>query len=92
MKTIKELLTILLSEYQDITQPNPLYSHTGFGFTRMAEGAVKKNQLTSEEKDYLLNYMTDNKPSSATNPLYWWPSREVTPRIEFINNLISKID
>ena len=91
MKTIKELLTILLSEYQAITPPNPLYSHTGFGFTRMVEGAVKKNQLTSEEKDYLLNYLTDNKPIGVT-PFYWWPSREVTPRIEFINNLISKID
>lgn len=91
MKSTKELLMILLNEYQAITPPNPLYSHNGYGFNRMIKEAVRKGVLNNDDQERLLGHLIANKPDSGT-PFFWWPSREITPRIEYLNSLISKID
>lgn len=95
MRTIKELLVILLNEYQELegeTYRNTLYSDNGYAFGVITKKAVDKLLLTDNERDRLLTYLRTNKTESV-NKLLWWPMGYLNAaRIEFLKQLIKKYE
>lgn len=94
MRTIKELLVILLNEYQKLegeTYRNTLYSDNGYAFGVIAKKAVDKLLLADNERNRLLTYLRKNKNESV-NQLLWWPMGYLNAaRIEFLKKLISEL-
>jgi len=94
MRTIKELLVILLNEYQELegeTYRNTLYSDNGYAFGVITKKAVDKSLLTYDERIRLLTYLRTNK-TEYVNQVLWWPPKYLnTARIEFLKRLISPI-
>ena len=94
MRTIKELLVILLNEYQEIegeTYLNTLYSDNGYAFGVITKKAVDKSLLNEKERIRVLVYLRTNKNESV-NQLLWWPMGYLNAaRIEFLKKLISEL-
>ena len=94
MRTTKELLVILLNEYQDIegeTYRNTLYADNGYGFGIITKKAVDKLRLTDSERYRVLAYLRTNK-TECVNQFLWWPMGYLNEaQIEFLKRLISKL-
>jgi len=94
MRTIKELLVILLNEYQELegeTYRNTLYSDNGYAFGVITKKAVDKSLLTDKERSRLLTYLRTNK-TEYVNQFLWWPMGYLNAaRIEFLKKLISEL-
>ena len=94
MRTIKELLVILLNEYQELegeTCRNTLYSDNGYSFGVITKKAVDKSLLTDKERSRLLTYLRTNK-TEYVNQFLWWPMGYLNAaRIEFLNKLIEEL-
>ena len=94
MRTIKELLAILLNEYQELegeTYRNTLYADNGYGFGRVTKKAVDKSLLNKKERIRVLVYLRTNK-TEYVNQFLWWPAKYLNAaRIEFLKRLISKL-
>ena len=95
MRTIKELLVILLNEYQEIegeTYRNALYSDNGYAFGVITKKAVDKSLLNEKERIRLLVYLRTNK-TEYVNQFLWWPPKYLnTARVEFLKQLIKKYE
>ena len=94
MRTIKELLAILLNEYQELegeTYRNTLYADNGYGFGRVTKKAVDKLRLTDSERYRVLAYLRTNK-TEHVNQFLWWPMGYLNEaRIEYLKQLISEL-
>lgn len=94
MRDIKELLLILLNEYQSIEGEPPqstIYSDSGYGFGRITKKAVDKLLITANERDRVLDYLRTNK-TEYVNQFLWWPPRYLNAsRIEFLTRLINTL-
>ena len=94
MRTIKELLVILLNEYQELegeTYRNTIYADNGYGFGRVTKKAVDKLLITANERDRLLDHLKTNK-TEYVNQFLWWPPKYLNAaRIEFLNKLIAEL-
>ena len=94
MRTIKELLTILLKEYQELegeTYRNTIYADNGYGFGIITKKAVDKLRLTDSERYRLLAYLRSNK-TEYINSFLWWPMGYLNAaRVEYLKQLISEL-
>ena len=94
MRTIKELLVILLNEYQEIegeTYLNALYSDNGYAFGVITKKAVDKSLLNEKERSRLLIYLRTNK-TEYVKQFLWWPMCYLNAaRIEFLKRLINEL-
>ena len=94
MRAIKELLLILLNEYQDLegeTYRNTIYADNGYGFGIITKKAVDKLRLTNSERYRLLAYLRSSK-TEYINQFLWWPMGFLNAeRIEFLKKLISEL-
>ena len=94
MRKIKELLMILLNEYQVLegeTYRNTIYADNGYGFGRVTKKAVDKLLLTDNERDRLLAYLRTNRTESV-NQFLWWPMGYLNEaRIEYLKQLIAEL-
>ena len=94
MRAIKELLVILLNEYQELegeTYRHTIYSDNGYGFGVITKKAVDKLLLTYDERSRLLTYLRTNK-TEYVNQFLWWPAGYLNAsRIEFLKRLISEL-
>ena len=85
MRSTKELLEVLLDQYQNNRLEYIQWSGLCFAIISIGGRVIDQN-----EKDALLKVIKANRPESA-EPLYWWPKGEVEPRIEFLKQLISTL-
>lgn len=94
MRTIKELLTILLKEYQELegeTYRNTIYADNGYGFGIITKKAVDKLLLTDSERYRVLAYLRTNK-TEYINQFLWWPMGYLNAaRVEYLKQLISTL-
>lgn len=94
MRTIKELLVILLNEYQEIegeNYRNTICSDNGHAFGVITKKAVDKLLLADNERDRLLTYLRANK-TEYVNQFLWWPMGYLNAaRIEFLKQLIKEV-
>ena len=88
MRDIKELLEILLDQYEN----NRIDGIQRFGLC-WAIWRLSKHELINSNEDYVLGaYITKKRPYWAYEMSYWWPAGETKPRIKFIKQLISKLE
>ena len=87
MRDIKTLLEILLDQYENNRLERIQWSGLCFAIIRINVGHV----IDQYEKEDLLRVIKANRPYSVVSPLYWWPKGEITPRIEFLKQLISEL-
>ena len=94
MRDIKELLVILLNEYQELegeTYRHTLYSDNGYAFGIITKKAVDKLLITANERDMVLDYLRTNK-TEYVNQFLWWPPKYLNAsRIEFLTRLINTL-
>ena len=86
MRSIKELLKILLDYYKN----NRIYSIQSAGLCRAISKLLDKDIISREEYDILIEYLYYNKPEYAWIG-YWWTGGDVPPRIKFLKQLIEKL-
>ena len=82
MRSIKELLELLLDQYQNNRIDGIQWSGLCFAIIRLRIGHV----IDQTDEDVLLKVIKTNRPESAESLLYWWPKGEVEPRVEFLNS------
>ena len=87
MRSTKELLEVLLDQYENSRVEGIQWSGLCFAIIRHPAGYV----IDQYEKEALLKVIKANRPYSVVSPLYWWPKGEVEPRVEFLKQLISKL-
>ena len=87
MRSTKELLEVLLDQYENSRVEGIQWSGLCFAIIRLPAGYV----IDQYEKEALLKVIKANRPYSVVSPLYWWPKGEVEPRVEFLKQLISKL-
>ena len=94
MRTIKELLTILLKEYQELegeTYRNTIYADNGYGFGIITKKAVDKLLITDSERYRLLAYLRTNKTEYINQFLWWSMGYLNAARVEYLKQLISEL-
>ena len=94
MRTIKELLVIILNEYQEFggeTYRNTIYADNGYGFGIITKKAVDNLRLTDSERYRVLAYLRTNK-TECVNQFLWWPMGYLNEaRIEYLKQLIAEL-
>ena len=81
MRTIKQLLELML-ERQDLFF---------FGLCGWAELLLINDLIKEVEYRLLRQYINENKPDKTSDWIYYFEPREITPRIEWINQQIEKL-
>jgi hypothetical protein len=105
MKTrpIKELLTILRDYFYTRILDDPYCG----GLCSVIHYLYHNDEITFDERDRLLNYLSDNKPRNAkirekkfvgqcdhegwNLGIHWWKPKAVKPRINWLNKQIDKV-
>ena len=87
MRDIKQLLDVLLDEYQH----NPDDKIRSLGLCFAVKRLCYYNLINLHEKDGLLYVIKANRPTDVGNA-FWWHQGEVEPRVEFLKQLISKLE
>lgn len=86
MRSTKELLEILLDQYENNRLEGIQSSGLCFAIIRLRVGHV----IDHTDEEALLKVIKTNRPESAVSLLYWWPKCEVKPRVKFLQQLIMK--
>lgn len=86
MRDIKELLEILLDNYEN----NSIYMIQSNGLCWAIQRLCDENIILLQEGDILLEYLYSNKPEWAWAG-FWWTIGDVPPRIKFLKQLIEKL-
>ncbi len=85
-RTIKELLTLV----RDFLPTNINNEDAGSICWSIVD--MRYAHLISEkEEDIIWDYIQENKPSDCGDGMFFWPYRELAPRMEFLNKLISEL-
>ena len=87
MRTIKELLEILLDQYKN----NRIYSIQKLGICWAISKLLDEGIISGEEYDILSEYIYSNRPEYAWIG-YWWLEGDVPPRIKFLKKLIKNYE
>ena len=86
MRDIKQLLEILLDQYQN----NKIYRIQWAGLCLAITKLCNAGVIDQSDKEALLKVIKANRPKLVESPLYWWPKGKVNPRVEFLKQLIMK--
>lgn len=88
MRPIKELLEILLDQYQN--NPNDFIRSTGL--CQASLFITNIYVIDPVEAWVLKKFMYHKKPAYCSDAYpFWWKPGEMIPRVEFLNNLISEL-
>ena len=88
MRSTKELLELLLDQYENNRVNGIQWSGLCFAIIKLPTGYV----IDQYEKEALLKVIKANRPKLVESPLYWWPKGEVKPRVKFLKQLITKYE
>ena len=87
MKTIKELLELLLDQYQNNPDGNIRCKGLCYAIT-----TIRYHDLIILEEEALLRIYLREKYIKYPNLTgYWWPKCKIKPRVEFLQELISEL-
>ena len=87
MKPIKELLELMLDQYQN----NPDSDIRCKGLCYAVINVRYRDLITQEEERLLKRYLKENRPKYSRLTGFWWPKGKTAPRIEFLKKLISEL-
>ena len=87
MRSIKELLELLLDQYENNRIDWIQWAGLCWAIIKLYTNDV----VNFYEKEILLDVIEANKPDTPWSGRYWWPKGEVEPRIEFLKQLISEL-
>ena len=65
-------------------------THFVTGLCELNFTLLRTKIITQKEYDSLWDYIHDNKPNVSSTG-YYWPQREIKPRIEWLNKHIKKL-
>ena len=88
MRNIKTLLEILLDQYQNNSDDKIRSKGLCLAVFMLHDHRI----INLYDRKALLYVIKANRPKSVVSPIYWWAQGRTAPRIEFLEQLISKIE
>ena len=85
MRDIKELLEILLDQYQN----DKIYGIRRSGLCNAVYELKLIALISEQEEDAILKTLRQSRPNRSGD--WYWPRGRVNPRIEFLKKLISEL-